>query len=172
MTDDTNDTHAPEDLMRYDLLMQTALREVVRLALAKVAANGLPGEHHFYITIDTRHPGVRMSEALKARFPDELTIVLQHQFEDLEVEDVLFRVTLYFSGQPERLQVPYAAIKAFYDPAVEFGLQFSAMAAEETEKEQTPEDEGAAAPEDAPPPSSASSANEDNVVSLDVFRKK
>ncbi|HHN67785.1 MAG TPA: hypothetical protein ENK15_07100 [Thermopetrobacter sp.] len=172
MTDDTNDTRAPDDLMRYELLMQTALRDVVRLALARVAANGLPGDHHFYVTIDTRHPGVRMPEALKARFPNELTIVLQHQFEDLEVQDVLFRVTLFFSGQPQRLQVPYAAIKAFYDPAVEFGLQFSAMAADdeanETQEEKAAEGEGAAAPHGSP----ASSEDQDNVVSLDVFRKK
>lgn len=172
MADDTDDSHLPEDLMRYDLLMQTALREVVRLALARVAGGGLPGEHHFYLTIDTRHPGVRMSEALRERFPNELTIVLQHQFEDLVVEDAQFGVTLSFSGKPERLRIPYAAIRAFYDPAVEFGLQFSAMAADdgenETEEEKAAEGEGTAAPDDSP----ASSEDQDNVVSLDVFRKK
>lgn len=112
------------DLIRYDLLAQDALRGVVRKVLSDVAARGLPGEHHFFISFDTRGDGVKMSDRLRAKYPEELTIVLQHQFWDLVVHDDHFEVGVSFNGIPERLTVPFAAIKGFFDPSVQFGLQF------------------------------------------------
>jgi hypothetical protein len=112
------------DHIRYDLLTQDALRGVIRTVLTDVAVKGLQGEHHFFITFDTRFDGVRMSARLKASYPDEMTIVLQHQFWDLAVGDDDFDVGLAFNGIPERLHIPFKAIKAFMDPSVQFGLQF------------------------------------------------
>jgi uncharacterized protein len=112
------------DHIRYDLLMQDALRGVIRGVLTDVAVKGLPGEHHFYITFDTRAEGVRLSARLKASYPEEMTIVLQHQFRDLEVREDGFDVGLAFNGIPERLHIPFRAIKAFMDPSVQVGLQF------------------------------------------------
>jgi len=113
------------DHIRYDLLTQDALRGVIRAVLSDAAVKGLPGEHHFFITFDTRADGVRMSARLKASYPDEMTIVLQHQFWDLAVGDDDFEVGLAFNGIPERLHVPLKAVKAFLDPSVQFGLQFT-----------------------------------------------
>lgn len=113
-----------QDLIRYDVLVQEALRGVVRKILGEVLKAGLPGQHHFYISFDTQHPGVRMSTRLRQRYPEEMTVVLQHQFWDLSVTDVAFEVGLSFSGIPERLYIPYTAIKGFFDPSVQFGLQF------------------------------------------------
>ena len=112
------------DLIRYDLLAQDALRGVVRKVLADIAARGLPGEHHLYIAFDTRAPGVYISERLRTKYPGEMTIVLQHQFWDLVVAEDHFEVGVSFNGIPERLTVPFAAIKGFFDPSVQFGLQF------------------------------------------------
>jgi hypothetical protein len=114
----------PTDLIRYDLLVQDALRGVVKTVLAGVAADDLPGDHHCYITFTTTAPGVRLSSALHQRFPQEMTIVLQHQFSDLTVTDQGFEVKLHFSGIPERLHVPFAAITRFDDPSVGFSLRF------------------------------------------------
>jgi uncharacterized protein len=114
----------PEDLMRYDLLAQDALRGVVRAALAQVARTGLPGEHHLFIALDTRHPEVQISDRLRQKYPEEITIVLQHQYWNLEVRENDFSVELSFDNVLEKLVVPYAAIKGFFDPAVQFGLQF------------------------------------------------
>jgi hypothetical protein len=113
------------DHIRYDLLTQDALRGVIRTVLTDVAVKGLQGEHHFFITFDTRVDGVRMSARLKASYPDEMTIVLQHQFWDLAVGEDDFDVGLAFNGIPERLHVPFKAVKAFMDPSVQFGLQFA-----------------------------------------------
>jgi uncharacterized protein len=113
------------DHIRYDLLTQDALRGVIRTVLSDAAVKGLPGEHHFFITFDTRADGVRMSARLKASYPDEMTIVLQHQFWDLAVGDDDFEVGLAFNGIPERLHIPLKAVKAFLDPSVQFGLQFT-----------------------------------------------
>lgn len=113
-----------QDLIRYDLLAQEALRGVVRSVLADVARNGLPGEHHFFIAFDTTAPGVRISNRLRESYPEEMTVVLQHQFWDLEVTETGFSVSLSFNGIPERLVVPYSSIKGFLDPSVQFGLQF------------------------------------------------
>jgi uncharacterized protein len=112
------------DHIRYDLLTQDALRGVIRAVLADAAGKGLPGEHHFFITFDTRIDGVRLSARLKATYPEEMTIVLQHQFWDLTVGDDDFAVGLAFNGIPERLHIPFKAVKAFFDPSVQFGLQF------------------------------------------------
>ncbi|MBB3772448.1 hypothetical protein FHS55_003060 [Angulomicrobium tetraedrale] len=112
------------DLIRYDLLVQDALRAVVRRVLTDVAREGLPGDHHLYISFDTKAPGVRLSPRLKERYPEEMTIILQHQFWDLVVTDVFLEVGLSFNGIPERLHVPFAALKGFFDPSVKFGLQF------------------------------------------------
>jgi len=112
------------DQIRYDLLTQQALRGVVRNVLADAAKKGLPGDHHFYISFDTRADGVRLSDRLRAQYPDEMTIILQHQFWDLKVGDDEFEVGLSFGGIAERLTVPYEAINGFFDPSVQFGLQF------------------------------------------------
>jgi hypothetical protein len=113
------------DHIRYDLLTQDALRGVIRTVLSDVGAKGLPGEHHFFITFDTRIDGVRMSARLKASYPEEMTIVLQHQFWDLTVGEDEFAVGLAFNAAPERLHIPFKAVKAFFDPSVQFGLQFA-----------------------------------------------
>jgi len=112
------------DHIRYDLLTQQALRGVVRDVLADAAKKGLPGDHHFYISFDTRADGVRISERLRAQYPEEMTIILQHQFWDLSVGDAGFEVGLSFGSIPEKLHVPLEAITGFFDPSVQFGLQF------------------------------------------------
>jgi hypothetical protein len=113
------------DHIRYDLLTQDALRGVIRTVLTDVAVKGLQGEHHFYITFDTCVDGVRLSARLKASYPDEMTIVLQHQFWDLTVGEDDFDVGLAFNGIGERLHIPFKAVKAFIDPSVQFALQFA-----------------------------------------------
>ena len=114
----------PVDHIRYDQLTQQALRAVVRRVLADVAKSGLPGEHHFYVTFDTRAPGVKLSTRMREQYPEEMTIVLQHQFWDLAVSDTHVEVALSFNGVSEKLHVPFDAIKGFFDPSVQFGLQF------------------------------------------------
>ena len=177
----------PVDLIRYDLLAQEALRGVVRRVIADAAKNGLPGDHHFFVTFDTTKPGIKMSPRLHAQHPEELTIVLQHQFWDLAVSDDAFEVRLSFKGIPERLVVPFDAIKAFFDPSVKFGVQFDSADAVDEEAPAKARDSSAlpaAVPsepisEDAeiepadvtdeepqPPPAGG------EVVRLDRFRKK
>ena len=112
------------DQIRYDLLTQQALRGVVHSVLTDTAKKGLPGDHHFYISFDTRAGGVHMSDRLRAQYPEEMTIILQHQFWDLKVGEEEFEVGLSFGGVPEKLTVPFEAINGFFDPSVEFGLQF------------------------------------------------
>jgi len=112
------------DHIRYDLLTQQALRGVVRNVLVEAAKKGLPGEHHFYISFDTKADGVRLSDRLRAQYPEQMTIILQHQFWDLEVDENGFSAGLSFGGVPEKLTVPFEAIKGFFDPSVQFGLQF------------------------------------------------
>jgi hypothetical protein len=138
----------PVDHIRYDILAQAALRGVVRTVLADVAKKGLPGDHHFKITFNTTAPGVRLSERLRGQYPHEMTIVLQHQFWDLAVADEAFEVGLSFGGIPERVAVPFDAITAFYDPAVQFGFQFETLetAAEHEGRTATPSTEDAAGP--------------------------
>jgi hypothetical protein len=112
------------DQIRYDLLTQQALRGVVRSVLTDAAKKGLPGEHHFYIAFDTQAEGVRLSERLRAQYPEEMTIILQHQFWDLLVGEHGFEIGLSFGGIPEKLAIPFEAINGFFDPSVQFGLQF------------------------------------------------
>jgi len=180
------------DHIRYDLLTQKALREVVRTVLSDVAKNGLPGDHHFFVTFDTRIEGVRLSQRMRAQYPEEMTIVLQHQFWDLTVGEDSFEVGLSFGGVPERLAVPFAAVNGFRDPSVQFELQFRLL--EEATEGASPAAEGkgqgepASAPRRppaAPVPVPANPAPEGEakrtsepsgqggeVVSLDRFRKK
>ena len=113
-----------EDLIRYDIVIQDALRGAVRKILTEVARIGLPGDHHFYIAFDTNAPGVRISPRLHERYPTEMTVVLQHQFWDLNVTDHAFEVGLSFGGIPEKLFVPFSSIKGFFDPSVQFALEF------------------------------------------------
>ena len=138
------------DHIRYDILAQEALRGVVQKVLVDVAKNGLPGEHHFYISFDTRADGVRLSPRMLAQYPEEITVVLQHQFWDLVVTEEGFEVGMSFGGIPERLNVPFAAVKGFFDPSVQFGLQFEeigdAAAAGEDANAPAHKDRGAARP--------------------------
>ncbi len=117
-----------KDLIRYDLLVQEALKGVVRRVLSDAAKEGLHGEHHFYISFRTEHPGVRLSQRMREKYPEEMTIVLQHQFWDLGVTEHAFEVGLSFSGVPERLLVPFDSIVGFFDPSVQFGLKFELTA--------------------------------------------
>jgi len=133
------------DHIRYDLLTQEALRSVLRRVLQDAAKDGLPGDHHFYISFNTGAPGVRLSKRLRAQYPEEMTIVLQHQFRNLKVGEQGFEVGLSFSGVNEHLAVPFDAIKRFFDPSVQFGLQFETIGTTEEAAAQ----EGAAAPAEA-----------------------
>ncbi|MCF8478481.1 MAG: hypothetical protein K9G60_15755 [Pseudolabrys sp.] len=126
------------DHIRYDLLTQQALRGVVRNVLTDAAKKGLPGDHHFYISFDTQADGVKLSDRLRAQYPEEMTIILQHQFWDLAVTEQGFEVGMSFGGIPEKLYVPFAAIGGFFDPSVQFGLQFEEVA----EGQETPKPSG------------------------------
>ena len=123
------------DHIRYDLLVREALRGVVRGVVIDAAKNGLPGDHHFYISFRTRAPGVKLSPRILAQYPEEMTIVLQHQFWDLTVSETGLEVGLSFGGIPERLGVPFEAIKGFFDPSVQFGLEFETVAEQPAEAE-------------------------------------
>jgi hypothetical protein len=120
------------DHIRYDLLTQQALRGMVRTVLADAAKKGLPGEHHFFISFDTHQDGVRMSPRLRAQYPEEMTVILQHQFWDLVVTHESFEVGLSFNGVPERLTIPFEAITGFADPSVQFGLRFEQVSEQES----------------------------------------
>jgi uncharacterized protein len=184
------------DQIRYDLLTQQALRGVVRSVLTDAAKKGLPGDHHFYITFDTKAEGVRISERLLGQYPEEMTIILQHQFWDLDVGDTSFEVGLSFGGIPEKLAVPFEAVNGFFDPSVQFGLQFEEVT-EGEEQQPAPtltQDKAAgkkprtvssarppavAAPDKAPPavaavpePAPDKPIGGGEVVRLDRFRKK
>lgn len=158
-----------EDLIRYDILAQEALRGVVRKVLSEVVKTGLPGEHHFFISFVTRAPGVRISQRLLQQYDKEMTIVLQNQFWDLKVSETAFEVGLSFDGQREMLVIPFAAVKGFFDPSVQFGLQFDVERAEDTpEAEADAAPPAPAEPDDQP----VDSTPGEKVVSLDSFRKK
>jgi uncharacterized protein len=113
-----------KDLIRYDLLVQDALKNVVRKVLGDAIRDGLPGDHHFYISFKTEYPGVRLSTRMREKYPQDMTIVLQHQFWDLSVTEHAIEVGLSFSGVPERLLIPFDALTGFFDPSVQFGLKF------------------------------------------------
>src|SRR5689334_4760723 len=159
-----------QDHIRYDILTQDALRGVVRKVLSEVARTGLPGEHHFFISFLTKAPGVRVSQRLLEQYPNDMTIVLQNQFWDLKVSESGFEVGLSFDDKPETLVIPFSAIKGFFDPSVQFGLELNGAGAMPSEEEH------AEAATEAPKPSaSAPAATEapgEKVVSLDAFRKK
>jgi hypothetical protein len=140
------------DHIRYDLLAQEALRGVVRTVLTDAAKNGLPGDHHFFVTFDTCAEGVRLSQRMRAQYPKEMTIILQHQFWDLAVTDDAFEVGLSFGGVPERLSIPFAAVKGFFDPSVEFGLQFEQINGTEAEAGAKPDGKPDTRPEALPAP--------------------
>jgi hypothetical protein len=165
----------PKDLMNYEAMAQDALRGVVKTALKRAAGpGGLPGQHHLYITFRTKAAGVSGPQDLLGKYPDEMTIVLQHQYWDLAPGETFFTVTLKFGGEPKTLSVPYAALTRFYDPSVQFLLQFEAPA--ETPARTAPKvvrDEAEeAAPQAETPSEGAPASEEPKVVSLDQFRKK
>ncbi len=167
--------------LRYDKMVEEALRGVVRDSLVFAAEHGLPGEHHFYVTFRPHHPDVEMSDHLKARHPDEMTIVLQHQFWDLDVGEDGFSVTLSFSGKPERMVIPFSAVTGFADPSAKFGLQFQAIPGDDEDDEDDmeidefdpqPPSSTAADAGDKPETPPAGEGGDGNVVALDKFRKK
>jgi len=154
------------DYIGYEALTQAAMRGVVREAIRQAATNGAPpGEHHFYVSFRSKAPGVKMADQLVERFPEEMTIVIQHQFWDLEVHDGHFEIVLKFGGVPQHLSVPFAALTRFVDPAVNFGVSFEKVSADgdnaiiEPAAETTEE-------------TAAPAANGETVVSLDAFRRK
>ena len=163
MTDNT-----PDSLIPYDEIVQEALRAVVGRVLGQVEAAGgeLPGNHHFYITFRTQAPGVDIPQHLKVRFPEEMTIVLQNKFWDLVVGEDHFSVGLSFNQMPSKLTIPFSAITAFVDPAVDFGLQFQAS---EADLEPEPHED---AENDSPDAPIAVSEDGSNVVTVDFGRKK
>jgi uncharacterized protein len=154
-----------QDLFDYPKMVETALRGVVREALSRAAGEGLLGDHHFYVSFRTDARGVVLPDYLLAQYPEEMTVVLQHQFWGLEVRDQDFTVTLSFQGKPEQLTIPLAAITGFADPSVKFGLQFEAAAAPPSETVALPAK--ITAEEPAKPPRQAA-----EVVTLDKFRKR
>jgi hypothetical protein len=184
------------DHIRYDLLTQQALRAVVRSVLTDAAKKGLPGDHHFYIAFDTTAEGVRIPDRLRAQYPEQMTIILQHQFWDLKVTDEEFEVGLSFGGIPAKLTIPFEAVKGFFDPSVQFGLQFEEVGDDEAQRSAPanvqdklpdkvpeapaeakkrlpatpakPQPAAAAEPKDEPPTPSGGA----EVVRLDRFRKK
>jgi len=160
---------AEEDPLDYARLAREALRDVPRQALRLAASEGLPGEHHFYLTFRTSHPGVAISPGLHARYPDLMTIVLQHQYRDLAVGEAAFSVTLRFGGAPERLHVPFAALVAFADPSVPFGLQF--VPEDEAAGEPAGSGTAAAEPVLAAEPGASDPAG-GNVVDIRAFRRR
>jgi hypothetical protein len=154
----------------YGNLMHDAMRGLIRKVLLDVADRGLPGNHHFFITFDTSHPDAELADWLSDRYPGEMTVVMQHWYDNLEVTDEGFSVTLNFGDAPEPLYIPYDAIRTFVDPSVEFGLRF-----EQQEGEAADEDDTATvdAAEDNPPktPVTEDKAKDAEIVSLDSFRK-
>jgi hypothetical protein len=159
----------PADLMHYEAMAQDALRGVVKAALKRAAQDGLPGEHHFYITFKTKAPGVSAPPELLSKYPDEMTIVLQRQFWDLAPGETFFSVTLSFGKEPKKLSIPYAAVTCFYDPSVQFRLVFEVRVAEPVAAVEAPP---APAPSKKSQPAAAPAADAPKVVSLDQFRKK
>lgn len=185
-----------EDIIRYDILVQNALRSVIHKALTEVQKTGLPGNHHFFITFATNAPGVRVSNRIREQYADQMTIVLQHQYWDLEVNETGFSVGLSFSDVPETLHVPYAAVRGFYDPSVNFELEFDVEMADDEDEAgdkptsvlhavsdddndnvaqdtgKTPSRPGLPAPDGEDDAAVASDGDGADVVSLDSFRKK
>lgn len=173
-----------DETLDYPAMIDNAMRNVVRDAILQVMAHGLPGDHHFFISFRTDFPGVEISPAIQARYPEEMTIVVQHQYQNLDAWDEGFTVTLSFNNIPEKLVVPFAALTAFADPSIKFGLQFHTR---DTSAESGQDDESVSCPatgkkKNTPPPSASfdeeppsddhSPANDEKVLSIDAFRKK
>ncbi|MGN6467694.1 MAG: SspB family protein [Rhizobiaceae bacterium] len=182
-----------EDHIRYDILVQEALRAVMRKVLTEVARTGLPGNHHFFITFMTNAPGVRISSRLQERYPEQMTIVIQYQYWDLKVSETGFEIGLSFSDIPEKLEIPFSAVRGFYDPSANFELEFdpkqdaeaaeAAPAPAEVETLKSPRakkqdaETGKPAAKEKAKPAKAEKPEPDggkgaDVVSLDAFRKK
>lgn len=163
------DASGPNDgTIDYGRLMHAAMRRLIQTVLTRVAREGLPGDHHFFITFDTTHPGVDLADWLRERYPEEMTIVIQNWFDDLEVRDDGFAITLNFGNAPERLDIPFDALRTFVDPSVEFGLRFDSPSSHEAEiaplePEEAPHVE-VEVEEDEP-------RQDAEIVSLDKFRK-
>lgn len=160
-----------DDILRYDKMVEQALRGVVKKAIEEVREDGLPGEHHFYITFMTDYPGVDIPDYLKDRYPGEMTIVLQYQYYDLDVNDVQMQVTLSFNNVPERLIIPLGAITIFADPSVNFALQFQPLGEDMEGTDFDPDDGGLPIP-DLEEGNGEEGEKTGEVVSLDQFRKK
>lgn len=165
-----------DDILRYDKMVETALRGVVKQSVEEVIEDGLQGEHHFYITFLTDYPGVQIPDYLRERYPGEMTIVLQYQFSDLYVDDEKMQVTLSFNNVPERLIVPLPSISIFADPSVNFALQFQPIEDDQLDAvdlipDDDPDDDG---PDGGgkPPSGGGDSDEKGEVISLDKFRKK
>lgn len=160
--------------LRYDKMVESALRGVVRQAISEVQERGLPGDHHFYITFMTDFPGVQIPDYLKERYPGEMTIVLQYQFENLTVDETNIGVTLSFNNVPERLIVPISAVTIFADPSVNFALQFQPLGDFSEHEEEALAALMADDPEDDPtsPKGGKGKGGSGEVISLDKFRKK
>jgi hypothetical protein len=176
MTSEPPTTPPARDFIRYDLLTQKALRGVVRDVLARVAREGVPGDHHFYVSFRTTDPDVTLSTRLRERYPTEMTVVLQHQFWDLDVSDDRFEVGLSFGNVPERLSVPFHAVTGFFDPSVQFGLKFDNPDAVDEPLSDAPvpalADPAPAPLTDAEIAVAEAPEGGAEVVSLDKFRKK
>lgn len=155
-----------DEILRYDKMVEQALRGVVRQAVQEVMADGLPGDHHFYITFMTDYPGVSIPDYLRDRYPGEMTIVLQYQFYDLNVDKDKMSVTLSFNNVPERLSIPLSAITIFADPSVNFALQFQPLG-DDSGPDPDPDDE-----DDKEEEKGGKKGKTGEVVSLDQFRKK
>jgi len=179
----TPPTPPVQDFIRYDLLTQKALRSVVHDVLARVSREGAPGDHHFYISFRTTDPEVRLSQRLRAEYPAEMTIVLQHQFWDLNVREDGFEVGLSFRNIPEKLSVPFTAVTGFFDPSVQFGLKFDNPDAPEAADSGAEDAEAVVEPLRQPEPAATEEDGSETprgpapdggaeVVSLDKFRKK
>ena len=167
-----------EEILRYDVWIEEALRGVIRRSLSTVESVGLPGDHHFYITFRTDHPDLHIADWLHAEYPDEMTIVLQHQYDSLEVGEDGFTVKLRFGGRPERLDVPFEAITSFADPSVSFGLQLKSVDLddEELDDELLPEnlglDSGTGMNDSGDDDDTGENKKSGEVIALDSFRNK
>jgi hypothetical protein len=153
-------------------MVEAALKSVVRDSIAEVAEKGFLGDQHFYITFRTDHPNVMVADVLRAQYADQMTVVLQHQFYNLDVSDDHFEVTLSFNKKLERLSIPFDAVVSFADPSVGFGLQFSAIAAGDDEDDSLASDDDQPDPDDTPDGDDTPPAGPGEVISLDAFRKK
>ena len=157
------------DTLDYGSLMHRAMRGLIFNVLEQVRDHGLPGNHHFFITFDTTHPDVQLADWLKDRYPEEMTVVIQHWFDNLEVRENGFSITLNFGDQPEPIQIPFDAIQTFVDPSVEFGLRFENQDMDEIEEEAKTDETAPSA--EATETSDAEPRQEAEVVSLDQFRR-